>query len=111
MASVAIIEALRESFVSHTDVKTLFGDPIEAHGKTIVPVAKVAYGFGAGAGNARGQDNAGGGGGGGVRAKPVGVIEISNAGTRFVPITDRKKLAGTLLGGMFLGMVVRWLRR
>src|SRR5690242_12151509 len=43
MGSVAIIEALRESFVSHVDVKTLFGEPVEAYGKTIIPVAKVGY--------------------------------------------------------------------
>jgi uncharacterized spore protein YtfJ len=110
MGSVAIIDALRESFANHVDVKTVFGEPVEAYGKTIIPVAKVGYGFGAGAGNARGQDNSGGGGGGGVGAKPIGVIEISSLGTRFVPITDRKKLAGALMAGMFLGMVLRWLR-
>jgi len=110
MGSVAIIEALRESFVSHVDVKTLFGEPVEAYGKTIIPVAKVGYGFGAGAGNARGQDNAGGGGGGGVGAKPLGVFEITSRGTRFVPISDRKKLAGVMMAGMFFGMVLRWLR-
>jgi uncharacterized spore protein YtfJ len=106
MGSVAIIEAIRDSLVQHTDVKTLFGDPIEAQGKTIIPVAKVVYGFGAGAGNARGQDNAGGGGGGGVRAKPLGVIEITAQQTRFVPISDRKKLAAAVLAGMFFGKVL-----
>jgi uncharacterized spore protein YtfJ len=83
-------------------VKTVYGEPISAQGKTIIPVAKITYGYGAGAGtggvgdtSARGE---GGGGGGGVRAVPVGVIEVSDQPTRFVPISDRKKLTGAASG-------------
>ena len=73
------------------------------------------YGYGAGAGtggvgdsSARGE---GAGGGGGVRAVPVGVIEISDRRTRFVPITARKKLAGAALIGISLGMWLDCRRR
>jgi uncharacterized spore protein YtfJ len=73
------------------------------------------YGYGAGAGiggvgdsSARGE---GGGGGGGARAIPVGVIEVSDQQTRFVPITDRKRLAGAVFGGIGLGMLLGWRRR
>lgn len=59
------------------------------------------YAYGAGAGI----------GGGGVRAIPVGVIEISDQQTRFVPITDRKKLAGAVLVGIGLGILPGWRRR
>jgi uncharacterized spore protein YtfJ len=31
-------------------VKAIYGEPISAHGKTVVPVAKIMYGYGAGAG-------------------------------------------------------------
>ena len=103
MGSVGIIEAVRDSLVSHSDVKMLFGEPITTQGKTIIPVAKVAYGFGVGAGNARGQDNAGGGGGGGVHASPLGVIEITPQGTRFISISDRKKLAAVALASVLFG--------
>ena len=72
------------------------------------------YGYGAGAGTggvgdtkARGE---GGGGGGGVRAVPVGVIEVSSQRTRFIPITDRRKLAGVLVAGVGLGMWLGWRR-
>jgi uncharacterized spore protein YtfJ len=95
-------------------VKTIYGEPISAHGKTIIPVAKIMYGYGAGAGtggvgdtSARGE---GGGGGGGVRAVPVGVIEVSEQQTRFVPITDRKKLTAAVLAGIGVGMWVGWRR-
>jgi hypothetical protein len=39
------------------------------------------------------------------------VIEVSKQQTRFVPITDRKKLSGVLLVGMVIGMFWRWQRR
>jgi uncharacterized spore protein YtfJ len=112
MGSVAIIEAIRDSVVTHTDVKALYGEPIEAQGKTIIPVAKIMYGFGAGAGNARGQENSGGGGGGGVRALPLGVVEVTPERTRFVAISDRRKLAAAALGGMIFGrFLLRRFRR
>jgi hypothetical protein len=48
---------------------------------------------------------------GGGRAIPVGVIEISDQQTRFVPITDRTKLTGAVLAGIGLGMWLGWRRR
>src|SRR2546422_8470386 len=68
------------------------------------------YGYGAGAGTGGVGDTStrgeGGGGGGGVRAVPVGVIEVSDQPTRFVPISDRKKLAGAVLAGVVVGIWV-----
>jgi uncharacterized spore protein YtfJ len=115
MSSVALLQSLKESILSQANVKAIYGEPIEAHGKTVIPVAKIMYGYGAGAGtggvgdtSARGE---GGGGGGGVRAVAVGVIEVSDQQTRFVPITDRKRLAGAVLVGIGLGMLLGWRRR
>jgi uncharacterized spore protein YtfJ len=115
MSAHALLQSLKESILSQASVKAIYGEPIAAHGKTVIPVAKIMYGYGAGAGtggvgdtSARGE---GGGGGGGVRAIPVGVIEVSEQQTRFVPITDRKKLAGAVLAGIGLGMLLGWRRR
>jgi uncharacterized spore protein YtfJ len=115
MSSQALLQSLKESILSQANVKAIYGEPIAAHGKTVIPVAKIMYGYGAGAGtggvgdsSARGE---GGGGGGGVRAIPVGVIEVSDQQTRFVPITDRKRLAGAVLAGIGLGMLLGWCRR
>jgi uncharacterized spore protein YtfJ len=115
MSAQALLQSLKESILSQASVKAIYGEPISAHGKTVIPVAKITYGLGAGAGtggvgdsSARGE---GGGGGGGVRAIPVGVIEISEEQTRFVPITDRKRLAGVALAGIGLGMLLGWRRR
>ena len=114
MSTLAVLQSLKESILSQASVKAIYGEPITAQGKAVIPIAKIMYGYGAGAGtggvgdsSARGE---GGGGGGAVRAIPVGVIEISDQQTRFVPITDRKKLAGVLLSGIGLGMCLGWRR-
>jgi uncharacterized spore protein YtfJ len=114
MGSLALLQSLKEGVLGQANVKTIYGEPISAHEKTIIPVAKIMYGFGGGAGaGGVGEKNRGegGGGGGGVRAIPVGVIEVSKQQTRFVPITDRKKLSGAVLAGIVLGMFWRWRRR
>jgi uncharacterized spore protein YtfJ len=114
MSSLALLQSLKESVLSQATVKAIYGDPISAHEKTIIPVAKIMYGYGAGAGSGGGGDTSargeGGGGGGGVRAIPVGVIEVSHEQTRFVPITDRRKLTGALLAGIGFGMWLGWRR-
>ncbi|WP_254761446.1 GerW family sporulation protein [Natrinema marinum] len=96
-------------------VKSVYGDPIETDGRTIIPVAKVAYGFGAGYGSSpvnspddqSTQDNEGGGIGGGVSAKPVGVVEVTENETRFVrPTSTRRRITVLLvcfLTGYLLG--------
>ena len=115
MSAHALLQSLKESILSQASVKAIYGEPIAAHGKTVIPVAKIMYAYGAGAGtggvgssSARGE---GGGGGGGAWAIPMGVIEVSDQQTRFVPITDRKRLAGAVLAGIGLGMLLGWRRR
>jgi hypothetical protein len=38
----------------------------------------------------------------------VGVIEISEQATRFVPISSRRKMAGAVMVGVVMGMWVGW---
>ena len=115
MGALSLLQSLKESVLSQASVKTIYGEPISAQGKTVIPVAKIAYAYGAGAGTggvadtkARGE---GGGGGGAVRAIPVGVVEISDHQTRFIPINDRKRLAGVAVAGLFLGLLLARRRR
>jgi len=89
MGSLAILQSLRESIQGQATVKTVYGEPIENS-------------------TARGK---GGGVGGAARAIPVRVVEVSPQNTRFVPITDRKKLAGAVALGVGLGMWLGWRRR
>jgi uncharacterized spore protein YtfJ len=114
MSSLPILQSLKESILT-ANVKAVFGEPVAAQGKTVIPVAKIIYGYGGGAGTGgagnSGIRGEGGGGGGGARAIPVGVVEVSNQQTRFIPITDRKKLAGAVAMGIVLGMWLGWRRR
>jgi len=108
-----IIEAVRD----HAGVETAFGEPIEREGRTVVPVARVAYGFGGGFGEGDEvtddeegtveSGGSGGGGGGGAVTRPLGVIEVTDHETRFVPLGDRRRslvVAGVaFVFGLLLG--------
>ncbi len=105
-----ILEPIAMKLQSGTNVRAVFGDPVEAHGKTIIPVAKVAYGFGGGFGKKDTGDGEPakdeGGAGGGAAARPIGVIEVSEEGTRYIPIHSGKKLAGILALGFLAGYLI-----
>ena len=82
------IQGLTRSFQDRLTASTAYGEPIVANGVTVVPVAKVCFGFGGGFGNAPGTQTdrppgEGAGGAAGDTTGPVGVIEITSAGTRF----------------------------
>lgn len=75
-----------EKLSAATSVRTVFGDPIERGGVTIIPVAKVGLGLGVGVG--RGLKGNGSGGGGGGNARPYGYIQITDGDAVFKPIRD-----------------------
>jgi uncharacterized spore protein YtfJ len=97
------LPSLLEPLTRGASVKSVFGEPVSANGKTIIPVARVAYGFGTGRGRKRNSSEEGEGGGGGVYAVPLGVLEITDAETRFIALTDKRRLAGAALAGFCLG--------
>lgn len=108
-----MLQKLSESLSSTASVKTVFGEPIHFEGKTVVPVAKVAYGFGGGFGSGMKEHGdggrpkgEGGGGGGGVRAYPAGALEITATRTRFIPFFDARTLiAAVSLGIGIVGLI------
>jgi len=107
-------ESFQEKIVNSAHVKTVFGEPVAAEGKTIIPVARIRYGFGGGMGSgpSRSGDERlgqGGGGGGGVMAVPIGVVEVTAAGTRFIPIHSRKRMGALMLAGFLAGYL--WSKR
>lgn len=114
MSLAKIFQAWTESLERGASVKNVFGEPIEVQGRTLVPVARVAYGFGAGRGHAKGDEaklHAGaedGGGGGGASAKAIGVLEVTEAGTRFIPTRSNGRLYVGIAAGFLAGM---WLAR
>ena len=63
---------------------TIFSDPVERDGLTVIPVAKARWGFGGGIGHRK--DEGGAGGGGGIQVTPVGFIEMRKGTAEFRPI-------------------------
>ena len=108
---IKVLGLLSDRLHSGASVRNVFGDPVEAHGRTVIPVARIGYGFGAG-GRAGGSEAAspddGGdsGGGAGLRARPVGALEITAGGTRFIPFVDPVRLGVALLVGLLIGIGV-----
>jgi len=99
-----------------------FGAPVERDGHTVIPVARVAFGYGAGFGRGTGMgrkhgengagggeegEGEGGGGGGGGSSTPVAIIDISPTDVRIEPIIDQTRIS---VGGMLLaGWMAFWL--
>ncbi|HTV44553.1 MAG TPA: spore germination protein GerW family protein [Stellaceae bacterium] len=94
---VKTLRSLGNRLQAGASICQLYGEPVEQGGRTIVPVARMRYGFGAGGGSKHG------GGGAGIDFRPVGLIEISDDGTRFVPLHRPLPLILALLGGLLLG--------
>jgi uncharacterized spore protein YtfJ len=104
-------------------IRHVYGEPVQHGDTTVIPVAKVSYGFGAGGGRGPGRgrtregaesssqtegrnDAQGAGGGGGVRMTPVGALEIGPGGTRFVHFQPLAPLLGAASLGLLLGWVL-----
>ena len=87
---------------------TVFAEPVERQGVTVIPVATARWGFGGGVGHRKDED--GGGGGGGVQVTPVGFIEIKNGHAEFRPIRTLS-LPLLILGGISTALLFRQLKR
>jgi uncharacterized spore protein YtfJ len=93
----SLVERLAEKLSAGADVAKVFGEPIDRDGATIIPVAKVRYGFGGGGGGKR--DEGGAGGGGGVQVTPYGYIEVKNGSSEFRRIRGAEANLPFLLAG------------
>ena len=91
------IGTMAEKLGAVAKAATVFGEPVERDGVTVIPVAKARWGFGGGAGRSKDEDGAGGGGG--VTVTPVGFIEITNHEANFRPIRT-VSLARIIAGGV-----------
>ena len=112
-----LLERLAEMVGAKARVNTVFGDPIRQGDLTVVPVAKVRWGFGGGGGRSEATETgpaagSGSGAGGGVSADPVGYLEIGPTGATF------RRISGAYPNPLFLlaaaiatGIVLRSLAR
>jgi len=104
------LDRMAERFRATANAATIFGVPIERDEITVIPVAKVVYGFGGGRGQSSGGD--GSGGGGGMHVSPVGYIEIRNGGAVYKPIRNWAELISAIAaGGLLTLLCARLFRR
>lgn len=110
-----LLEHLAQLVGARADVRAVFGDPVSQEGMTVIPVARVRWGFGGGGGRADGPPSgpaSGSGGGGGVAADPIGYLEIGPAGAAFRPIPQPyPSPLFVLASGMTAAIVLRALVR
>ncbi len=100
--AAGLLAQVADRIGQHAGATAVFGEPVEQEGRTVIPVAQVAIGAGAGGGTsegigaeeqagsdeegAAGMVGGGAGAGGGALSRPLGYIEVSAEGARFVPL-------------------------
>ena len=99
-----------------------FGTHVERDGHTIIPVARVSFGYGMGFGGGsggkqesgafdamptEGGEGGGGGGGGGGSSTPVAIIDMAQGEVKITPIEDSTRIQLSNL--MFAAWASFWL--
>ena len=100
------IQSIIDRLQGSASVKTVYGEPIKIEGKTIIPIAKISYGFGAGSGSSKEENGQGGGGGGGIAVRPKGVLEITSDETRFISFDETRNMIIGVILCLFLGFMI-----
>jgi uncharacterized spore protein YtfJ len=112
MSDQTFVERIAAVIQTSANARQIFGDPVERDGATIIPVARVQWGFGGGAlGHGIAER---GGGGGGARATAIGYIEVRDGASSFKPIYDPGDVATLILAslaGVLLGITAAKLLR
>lgn len=70
----------------------IYGEPISAHGVTVVTAARIGGGAGGGSGHGPEAEGEGTGGGGGFTGRPVGAFVLREGDVRWLPAVDVNRL-------------------
>jgi uncharacterized spore protein YtfJ len=115
-----MLDKLGERIGMRASVRAVFGEPLERGEVTIIPVARVRWGYGGGSGTGPvrsdakdGQTMSGGSGaGGGVLADPMGYVEVRHDSAAYVPLTSPWLNPFVILAsGISIAVVIRVLAR
>jgi hypothetical protein len=103
--SIGLVESLADRLGAKARASTLYGEPVDREGVTVIPVARAMWGFG---GGTRRDDEreVGAGGGGGMVVSPVGYIEIKDGSSTYRPIFKPPMLAMAAAVGMAIGLAL-----
>lgn len=116
-----VLDRLGERIGGQANVKAVFGDAMDRGDVTVVPVARVRWGYGGGSGSGpttsegtNGQNvvASGTGAGGGVMADPMGYLEVRPTGATYVPLAAPYLNPWLILAsGVSIAFVIRALAR
>lgn len=108
-AAANFVERIAARLGLHASASAVFGDPVDRDGITVIPVAKIRWGFGGGSGRGidgdseTGDIGEGAGAGGGVMASPLGYIEMQDGQATFHRIQDPASFVPLVIAGAFAG--------
>jgi uncharacterized spore protein YtfJ len=105
----ALLERIGETVGQRAQASTIFGEPVEREGVTVIPVARARFGFGGGGGSGsrEGDEGSGGGGGGGVAVGPVGYIELHQGKAEFKRILTPTDLLALVTAASLAAVTVK----
>lgn len=104
-----LLQRIGQAVGDRAKVSTVFGEPVERDGITVIPVAKARFGFGGGggAGAREGEEGSGGGGGGGAFVSPVGYIEVRDGSAQFKRISTPVDLLALVVATSLAALSVK----
>jgi uncharacterized spore protein YtfJ len=107
-----LLERIGETVGRKADVSTIFGEPVQREGVTVIPVAKARFGFGGGGGAGSregdvGGEGSGGGGGGGVAVGPIGYIEVHDGSAEFKRIRTPTDVLALVAAASLVALTIR----
>ncbi|MBX3172397.1 MAG: hypothetical protein KF760_33645 [Candidatus Eremiobacteraeota bacterium] len=74
-----LIQTIGQTLASRATAESVFGAPIVVGPRTYVPVARIQFGYGGGEHE---------GAGGGLEATPLGLLELTEEGATFLPLSE-----------------------
>jgi uncharacterized spore protein YtfJ len=105
-----VLRRVIDQLTTNGKADVAFGTPQVVGDRTIIPVARVTYGFGGGSG-AENAPQVGSGAGGGLAVRPFAVVEVSQEKVRVVPIVDVQSMMGRVFGFATAALLVAALAR
>jgi uncharacterized spore protein YtfJ len=104
-----LLRQIGQAVGGNAKASTVFGEPVERNGITVIPVAKARFGFGGGggAGTRAGDEGSGGGGGGGALVSPVGYIEVRDGSAQFKRISSPVELLALVAAASLAALTAR----
>jgi uncharacterized spore protein YtfJ len=104
-----LLEQIGQTVGQKANVSSVFGDPIEREGLTVIPVAKARFGFGGGGGSGsrEGDEGGGGGGGGGALVSPIGYIELNDGSAEFRRISTPMDFLALVAAASVIAVAVK----